>query len=65
MKSMNKYTYESCLLHEECKSLYKKSHKLLITNEVLYKLFKNENNIKNCINNTTMYQKILNFFGCY
>ena len=31
-----KYIYDSNLLHEECKKLYLKPHKLLITHEVSY-----------------------------
>ena len=63
MKSLNKYKFDSCLLHEECKSLYKKPHKLLITNEVLYKLFKDENNktiYKNNVNNQNTVNNVNN-----
>ena len=62
MKYINKYTFDSNLLHEECKKLYKKPHKLLITHEVLY-ILNNGNN--NNSNNKTIYEKILNLLGCY
>ena len=53
MKYINKYSFDSNLLHEECKKLYSKPHKLLITHEVLYtinnhnKVNKNNNNKNN------------------
>ena len=75
MKLKYNYRYESDLLHQECRLLYCKNDKLLITKEVLSKLFKDKyiknNNVEiNDLPNNksiykSIYKSILNFFGCY
>ena len=60
---LNKYSYQSALLHEECKILYKTNSKQLIKNEVLYRLF-SENKKKNEKTEKCLYEKLLIIFGC-
>ena len=55
---------ESLLLDQECKRMLRRSSRIQIKNDVMYKLFSIEP-IQSDTQTVSLYEAILIFFGCY
>lgn len=62
MKNINYYKHNTKILHYECVILYNKKEKLLIVNEVINKLFNDDNNNTINYNDNNKFKKNNNIF---